>query len=77
MSLHEINQPLTNVQLEVLKVFSYNLDEKELKEFKDLVAGYFANRSIELADKAWEEKGWTDKDVDEMLGTKMRTNKKD
>ena len=73
--MEAIKQPLSNVQLEILKVFSHNLTEEELKEFRDTIAGYFANRAIKSANKVWEEKGWTDEDVDSMLNTKMRKSK--
>lgn len=73
--MEAIKQPLSNVQLEILKVFSHNLTEEELKEFRDTIAGYFANRAIKSANKIWEEKGWTDEDVDRMLNTKMRKSK--
>jgi hypothetical protein len=71
------NQPLTNVQLEVLKAFSYNLNDSDLSEFKDTVAEYFAKKAISSADKVWEDKEWSSEDVDEMLETKMRKNKKE
>ena len=73
--MEAIKQPLSNVQLEILKVFSHNLTEEELKEFRDTIAGYFANRAIKSANKIWEEKRWTDEDVDRMLNTKMRKSK--
>lgn len=67
-----IKQPLSNVQLEILKAFSYQLTDAELRDFRDTIAGYFADKAIRSANKAWEEKGWTDEDVDRMLATKMR-----
>lgn len=70
--MQTIPQPLTNVQLEILKAFSYNLNNKELTDFRELLAQYFAERAIQAANKVWDEKGWTDKDVDRMLTTKMR-----
>ena len=36
--MQNISQPLTNVQLEILKAFSFNLDQDELQEFKDLIS---------------------------------------
>lgn len=74
--MNEIRQPLSNVQLEILKVFSYDLSTNELQDFKDLIAKYFAERAIQFADKNWDEKGWNDEDVDKMLKTKMRKSKK-
>jgi len=73
--MQEIAQPLTNVQLEILKAFSFNLDNNELQDFKDVIADYFAKRAIQSANKVWDEKGWTDEDVDRMLNTKMRKSK--
>jgi len=67
-----LNTPLTNVQLELLKVFSHQLSESELLELKKLLVHFFAQRLIEQADKVWEEKNWTDKDMDTLLETKMR-----
>lgn len=73
--MQKINQPLSNAQLEILKAFSYNLNNQELEEFKEIIAQYFAQRAILSANKAWDEKGWTDDDVDRMLNTKMRKTK--
>jgi len=71
-----LSQPLTNAQLEILKAFSFNLDNKELSEFKNFIAQFFADRAISEADKVWDEKKWDDNAVNEMLNTKMRKSKK-
>ncbi len=68
-----IQQPLSNMQLELLKVFSHDLKEQELLEIKQLLVQLFAKRAIQAANQVWDEKGWTDEDVDRMLQTKMRT----
>ena len=71
--MEAIRQPLTNVQLELLKVFSHDLGEQDLLELKKLLVEFFANRAIGLANKAWDEQGWTNEDVDRLLNTKLRT----
>lgn len=71
--MEAIQQPLSNMQLELLKVFSHELKEQELLELKQLLVQFFANRAIQAANQVWDEKGWTDEDVDRMLETKMRT----
>jgi len=38
---------LTNVQLELLKLFQYNLPEKQLVEIKNILAKYFAKTTTE------------------------------
>ena len=73
--MQDIKQPLTNVQLEILKAFSYQLDNEELQKLREVIADYFANRTIQSANKVWDEKAWTDEDVDKMLDTKMRKSK--
>ncbi|NHE55787.1 hypothetical protein [Cyclobacterium plantarum] len=74
--MNDIKQPLSDVQLEILKAFSHNLTDEELKEFKETIGKYFADRAIQSANKVWDEKGWTYEDVNSMLQTKMRKSKK-
>jgi hypothetical protein len=70
--MDKLTQPFSNVQMELLKVFSYNLENSELLELKEVIANYFAQRAIKAANKVWDEKGWTDGDVDRILNTKMK-----
>lgn len=67
-----IAQPLTNVQLELLKSFSHQLSESDLLELRKVLALFFAERLMREADTVWEEQHWTDQDVETMLSTKMR-----
>lgn len=62
-----IDKPLTNLQLELLKLYSVNLSDKELLEIKQLIANYFANKATEEMDKLWEEQGWTNETMEEWL----------
>ena len=70
--MQDIQQPLTNAQLEILKAFSFNLNQEELQEFKDTIASYFAKRAINGANKVWDEQNWNNEKVDKMLQSKMR-----
>lgn len=70
-----IKQPFTNVQLELLKTFSHQLSDTDLIELRKTLAIFFAERLIQQANEVWEEKNWSDKDVDSMLNTKMRKSK--
>ncbi len=63
-------QPLTNLQLELLKLYSTNLNQKDLLEIKRLLANYFAQRAIKGADKIWEEKGLSNEDMKKWLASK-------
>ncbi|MGM0581961.1 MAG: hypothetical protein ACQETL_14850 [Bacteroidota bacterium] len=70
--MENINQPLTNAQLEILKAFSFDLSDDDLKELKNLLAKYFAEKAINSANIVWEEKGWNDDKVDDFLNRKLR-----
>lgn len=64
---------LSNVQLELLKLYASNIPEKDLLEIKDLLAQYFAKKATDAANKVWDKKGWTDKDAERIVNTHMRT----
>jgi hypothetical protein len=59
--------PLSNVQLELLKLYSTNLSEKDILELKDVLAKFYAEKSIELADTIWKQKGYTGEDMNSIL----------
>ncbi len=63
----ELKMPLTNLQLELLKIFSYQTPEHELLEIKRLLANYFAEKAMDRMDEIWEEKQLTNEQMDEWL----------
>jgi hypothetical protein len=71
-----LQMPLNNAQLELLKLFSCHLDEAELQEVKQILVDFLASRATRLADKVWEEKGWTNNDMDKLLETHLRIHYK-
>jgi hypothetical protein len=54
-----IQQPFSNLQLELLKLYADNIPEKDLKAIQRLIARYFADQATKEADKIWDEKGYT------------------
>ena len=62
-----IDKPLTNLQLELLKLFSMNLPEEELLEIRRILANYFAERASDEMDRLWEENKWTNETMDDWL----------
>lgn len=51
---------LTNLQLELLKMFSLPLKDDQIREIKALLSRYFAEKASEEMDKLWDENKWTD-----------------
>ena len=62
-----VKQPLSNVQVELLKIYSTNITEPELKELKELLAQFYAKKSIDNANKSWKEKKLSNDTMDEWL----------
>lgn len=59
--------PLSNVQKEILKAFSVNLDEQDLQDFKKNIAQFMLQKIRTEADKVWEEKGYNEDSVKDWL----------
>ena len=50
---------LNNTQLEILKLFSANQSEEDLKEIKSLLVAYLSDKVLREADKAADAKCYT------------------
>ncbi len=66
------NQPLTNLQLELLKLYSRKVSEQDLQSIKKMLAQYFANKAMYLADQTWENNHWTDEDAERLSDEHLR-----
>jgi hypothetical protein len=64
---------LNTHQLEILKLFTRELDDNDLIEIKRLIIKYLADKITRMADEIWEENNWTDEDMDRLLNTHQRT----
>ncbi len=60
----------SNLQLELLKIYSTQLDEKELEEVERVLAEHFAKKTIEAADRIFEERGYSEAVMDQWLEEK-------
>ena len=63
---------LTNVQIELLKLFQYNLPEKQLAEIKNMLAKYFAKSATVEMDKLWEENNWDNNTMNDWVNEHLR-----
>jgi hypothetical protein len=51
-----IQQPFSNIQLELLQLYSKNVSDEDLLLLRNIIANFFADRATQLADTIWEEK---------------------
>ena len=68
-----LKAPLNKTQLEILKLFSRDLDDVDLLEIKRLITKYLSEKSNKMANQVWDKKGWTNKDMEKLSRTHLRT----
>jgi len=53
----------SNLQFEILKLYSNNISEEQLFEIKLVLGKYFAQKATEKMDEVWNEKKLTSQDM--------------
>lgn len=54
---------MSNLQLELLRLYGNDVSDDTLLEIKSVLARYFADRASEEMDKVWDEQGLTDEQM--------------
>lgn len=67
-------KPLSNVQTELLKLYSNNINDHQLFDIKLMLGKYFAQKATEAMDKVWEEKSLTPQDMINWTNEHNRTS---
>ncbi len=55
-----LQPPLSNVQMELLKLYAGSVPDETLIELKRVMAKFFLDKLRDQADMVWEEKGYSD-----------------
>jgi hypothetical protein len=76
MEMILVNNKMSNIQLEILKMFKYNLAESQLIELKEILAYYFMNKVDSEMDKVWNEKNWSNSTMESIANQHIRTSYK-
>ena len=64
---------LSNLQLDLLKMFAHQVPDEDLMAVRRLLTQYFAQKAIAEADAVWAEKGWTAADTERLTNEHHRT----
>ncbi len=56
-------QPMSNLQLELLKLYANQIDDQKLHEIRLLLGQYFAQKATEAMDTIWEQNQLTEQDM--------------
>lgn len=65
MENSENAQRLSNLQMELLKLYPYNVSDQEIKDFKKLLADYFAEKIDQEVNRLWVEKNWSQDTIEQ------------
>ena len=73
----EAARHLSNLQIELLQLFKFDLDAEQLQEIKSLLVTYFAQKATDEMDALFEENNWGEEKINEWFHEHMRTKYKD
>jgi len=62
-----LQMPLSNLQMEILELYSTNLNEDELNQLKVILAKFYADKAVREADRLWDERNMSDRDMENWL----------
>ena len=65
-----LNFPLSNVQIELMKLYSTGLREKDMQDLKSVLGKFYAGKAISQANEIWDQRKLTDEDMDKWLNEK-------
>jgi len=69
-------QGLSNLQLELLKIFSFDISDEQLLEIKSILVNYFTDKITNDIDQLFEDEGWGVEKIEEWSKEHMRTGHK-
>ena len=64
---------MSNLQLEILRLYGNGVSEENLLEIKTILAKYFADKATDAMDKIWDEKGLTEQTMVDWTNEHNRT----
>ncbi len=68
--LESSSSKLSELQLELLKVYSFNPSNEDLLEIRKILANFFANKLINNVDKSIKDNNITNDDLEKWLDEK-------
>jgi len=63
---------LTNLQIELLKMFNYDLSESQLEDIKNMLGKYFAETARTEMNKLWEQERWSNETMEQWVNEHLR-----
>lgn len=67
-----VSPPLSNLQVELLRLYANNVHEEDLLAIKQLINDFFVEKAVQAADQIWDERGYTNATMEQWLQTDLR-----
>lgn len=61
--MHKTSQAFSNLQIELLKLYSNDLPDDQLHEIKIILGKYFAEKASQAMDQTWKNKNLSEQDM--------------
>ncbi|GAB3951215.1 hypothetical protein GCM10028805_30880 [Spirosoma harenae] len=65
---------LSNLQMELLKLYPYMVSEEELKEIRQVLADHFARKVDSEMNQLWQENGWNEQTIEGWKNEHLRSH---
>lgn len=65
-------QRLSNLQMELLKLYPYNVSDSEINDIRKLLADYFAKRVDDELSQLWKQKDWNEQTIQDWKAEHLR-----
>lgn len=70
MEISSVNPQLSNIQAELLKVFSADIPDEHIPELKSVIAKFLLEKARDSADAIWDERAYSDQKLLDLLEAK-------
>ena len=74
MQVQEQSNKLSNLQLELLKLFSQNVSDEQLHDIKNMLTNYFFSKASEEFEKLAAEGNWSEATYEQWANEHNRTS---
>ena len=65
MATPSTRPPLSNMQMELRKLYSAGVPEEDLTEIKEMISRFRMSKAREAAGKSWQEQNYSDKTLEQ------------
>ena len=63
----DIPNPISNLQMELLKVYASGVPDEWLPEIKEMLARFLLEKARNEADSIWQSKGYSQNNIEQWL----------